>query len=110
MHTPGHLGRALVREGRLAGWGVIRPCRRSCKIGPLFADDSRAADAVLAALLAAAGGGEVFLDVPSANGDAVALAQAMGLKPVLETARMYTGAIPPLRLKRVFGVTTFELG
>jgi hypothetical protein len=29
---------------------------------------------------------------------------------VFETARMYTGAIPPLRLERAFGVTTFELG
>ena len=34
----------------------------------------------------------------------------LGLAPVFETARMYTGAIPPLRLERVFGITTFELG
>ena len=53
---------------------------------------------------------EVFLDVPSVNHDAVALAQDHGLAPVFETARMYTGSTPPLRLERVFGVTTFELG
>ena len=41
---------------------------------------------------------------------AIALAQDFGLAPVFETARMYTGAIPPLRLQRVFGVTSFELG
>jgi Acetyltransferase (GNAT) domain len=108
--SPGHIGRALVRDGRLAAWGVIRPCRKGRKIGPLVADDRAAAEAVLAALLAAAGGGEIFLDVPSVNADAVALAQGLGLAPVFETARMYTGAIPPLRLERVFGVTTFELG
>jgi hypothetical protein len=51
-----------------------------------------------------------FLDVPRLNRNAVALAQDLGLVPVFETARMYTGAIPPLRLDRVFGVTTFELG
>ena len=56
------------------------------------------------------GGGEIFLDVPGVNRDAVALAQDFGLAPVFETARMYTGAIPPLRLQRVFGVTSFELG
>ena len=89
---------------------MIRPCRTGCKIGPLVADDRAAAEAVLAALLAGAGGGEIFLDVPSVNRDAVALAQDLGLAPVFETARMYTGAIPPLRLERVFGVTTFELG
>ncbi|MEH2531919.1 GNAT superfamily N-acetyltransferase [Bradyrhizobium sp. AZCC 1588] len=108
--TPGHVGRAVVRDGRLAGWGVIRPCRKGFKIGPLVADDRATAEAVLTALLAEVGGGEIFLDVPSVNRDAIALAEGLGLAPVFETARMYTGAIPPLRLKRVFGVTTFELG
>src|SRR6478752_5798908 len=108
--SPGHVGRALVRDGRLAGWGVIRPCRNGRKIGPLVAHDRAAAEAVLSALLASVGGGEIFLDVPSVNRDAVALAQDLGLAPVFETARMYTRAIPPLRLERVFGVTTFELG
>ncbi len=108
--SPGHVGRALMRDGRLAAWGVIRRCRKGYKIGPLVADDRSAAETVLAALLAAAGGGEIFLDVPSVNPDAVALAQGLRLAPVFETARMYTGAIPPLRLERVFGVTTFELG
>jgi GNAT superfamily N-acetyltransferase len=108
--APGHIGCALVRHGNLAAWGVIRPCRRGHKIGPLVADDRAAAEAVLAALIAACGAEEVFLDVPSLNGDALALAQDLGLAPVFETARMYTGAIRPLLLERVFGVTTFELG
>jgi GNAT superfamily N-acetyltransferase len=106
----GHVGRALVRDGGLVGLGVIRPCRKGYKIGPLVADDRAAAEAVLSALLASVGGGEIFLDVPSVNRDAGALAKDLGLAPVFETARMYTGAIPPLRLERVFGVTTFELG
>jgi GNAT superfamily N-acetyltransferase len=108
--APGHVGRALVRDGRLAAWGLIRPCRTGSKIGPLVADGRAAAEAVLAALLAAAGSGEIYLDAPSVNRDAVALAEALGLAPVFETARMYTGAIPPLRVERLFGVTTFELG
>jgi GNAT superfamily N-acetyltransferase len=106
----GHIGRALLRDGELAAWGVIRPCRQGFKIGPLVADDRTAAEAVLSALLAAIGGGEIFLDVPGPNHDAIALAQSLGLAPVFETARMYTGTIPALRLERVFGVTTFELG
>jgi GNAT superfamily N-acetyltransferase len=108
--TPGHIGCALMRDGALAGWGVIRPCRSGRKIGPLVADASATAEAVLSALLAQAGGGEIFLDVPAVNRDATRLAQSLGLKPVFETARMYTGAIPQLALGRVFGVTTFELG
>jgi GNAT superfamily N-acetyltransferase len=110
LDTSGHLGRAFVRDSRLAGWGVIRPCRSGAKIGPLVADDRAAAEAVLAALLAGTGGGDVFLDVPSVNRDAVALAQSLALSPVFETARMYTGPIPALQTQRLFGVTSFELG
>ena len=91
----GHIGRALLRDGRLAGWGVIRPCRTGFKIGPLTADDRLAAEAVFVALVAAVGGGEVFLDVPGVNPAALALARDHGLAPVFETARMYTGPIRP---------------
>lgn len=110
IDAPHHAGRAILRDGRLAAWGVIRPCRKGFKVGPLVADDLGTAEAVLTALLVDVGAGEIFLDVPSVNPNAVALAKGLGLAPVFETARMYTGAIPPLRLDRVFGVTTFELG
>ena len=108
--APGHRGRALLRDGRLSAWGVIRPCRRGWKIGPLVAHDRASAEIIFDALVADAGGGEVFLDVPEPNREAVALAQARGLAPVFETARMYTGAVRPMRLDRMFGVTTLELG
>ncbi len=108
--TPGHVGRALLRDGKLAAWGVIRPCRTGRKIGPLVADDRAAADAIVQALLASTIGGEIFLDVPAINREAIALAESLGLKPVFETARMYTGPIAPMRIDRVFGVTSFELG
>ena len=110
VNTPGHVGRALLREGNLAAWGVIRPCRTGRKIGPLVADDRAAAEAVLQALLAVHGSHEIMLDIPAVNPDAVAVAESLGLKPTFETARMYTGPVPSLRLDHVFGVTSFELG
>jgi hypothetical protein len=110
IEAPGHVGRAILRDGRLCAWGVIRPCRRGFKIGPLVADDRAGAERILQALVAGVGGGELYLDVPEPNADAVALARAHGLAPVFETARMYTGQVRPIALRRVFGVTTFELG
>ena len=56
LSAPGHAGRALMRDGRLAAWGVIRPCRGGRKIGPLVADGRAAAEAVFAALLGDADG------------------------------------------------------
>jgi len=108
--APGHIGRAVMRDGRLVGWGVIRPCRKGHKIGPLIADNSQAATTLFETLTSAAGGGEVFLDVPQPNRAALHLAKTFGLAPVFETARMYTGPIRELQLDRIYGVTTFELG
>jgi hypothetical protein len=108
--TSGHTGRALMRDGKLAAWGVIRPCRAGFKIGPLVADDRAAAEAVFDALIAVVGGGEVFLDLPEPNKEAQALAQSRGLQPVFETARMYKGEVRAVAVRRIFGVTTFELG
>lgn len=110
INTPGHVGHALLRDGKLAGWGVIRPCRTGRKVGPMVADDRAAADAIVQALLASTGDGEIVLDIPAVNRNGIAFAESLGLKPIFETARMYTGPVPPLELDRVFGVTSFELG
>lgn len=110
LSTPGHAGRALIRDGALAGWGVVRPARAGWKIGPLVAQDEEAAEAVFRALRAAAGTGEIVLDVPEPNAAALALARRHGLAPVFETARMYTGPVRPVALEKLYGVTSFELG
>jgi hypothetical protein len=110
LGAPGHIALALVQDGVAAGFGVIRPCRNGHKIGPLVAPGAAEAEALLAALLERAGPGEIFLDVPEPHAAAVALARRLGLKPVFETARMYTGAAPPVAMDHLFGITTFELG
>ena len=110
IDAPGHIGRAIMRNGRLGAWGVIRPCRRGFKIAPLVAHDRASAETLFSALVEAVGAGEIFIDVPEPNAEAVALARAAGLAPVFETARMYNGSIRPIRLERIFGVTSFELG
>jgi len=103
-------GLALIRDGAVAGYGVIRNCREGFKIGPLFADDEKGADALFRGLAAKAGGETVYLDPPEPNAPAVALAGRYGLEQVFETARMYMGGEPDLPTTRTFGMTTFELG
>lgn len=107
----GHRALVAIRDGEIVGLGVIRPCREGHKIGPLYADSRGTAEALFNALCAAApAGGPVFLDVPEPNAAAVGLAEAAGLKPAFETARMYTGPEPAIDKAGLFGVTTFELG
>lgn len=108
--APGHVTRALIVDGRLAGFGVVRPALEGARIGPLFADTRDGARILVDALVAGIGGGPVVLDVPEDNPDALKLAAELGLAPVFECARMYTGPIRAVRSDRVFGVTSLELG
>ncbi|GHJ38278.1 GNAT family N-acetyltransferase [Streptomyces sp. TS71-3] len=110
LTVPGHRALARVTDGRLTGYGVIRPARTTYRIGPLFADTPADARALFDALTAGTGRTPVALDVPESNPAAVAMAEGLGLTPSFETARMYTGPIRPVDEGRVFGVTTLELG
>jgi hypothetical protein len=98
------------RDGELAGYGVVRRCREGCKIGPLFADDAQAAAALYAQLEGFAAGGPVFLDAPENNPAAIELVHRNRMVEVFGCARMYLGPPPDVAHRRVFGVTTFELG
>jgi GNAT superfamily N-acetyltransferase len=99
-----------VRDGVLRGYGVIRPCRRGFKIGPLFGADGDTAEALFLGLGDIAPGEPIFLDVPENNSQAMALTQRHGLREVFGCARMYYGPPPVLPCAEIFGVTTFELG
>lgn len=98
------------RQGRLAGYGVLRACRDGYKIGPLFADEPAIADVLFQGLCARAAGAPVFLDAPEANLAALELAQRRRMSEVFDSARMYTKGAPPGRIDRCYGVTTLELG
>lgn len=101
----------MLRDQKLAGYGVIRKCLNGYKIGPLFANNPKTADALFLALNAAIKPSQpIFLDIPEINHEAVTLAQKHNMKAVFETARMYTLKSPELPLNHVFGVTSFELG
>lgn len=110
LTAPRH--RTLLRHDgdRLTGYGVIRPAREGLRIGPLFGDGPDDARALFAALTGPAAGTAVAVDVPETNTAGIALAEAAGLTPSFETARMYTGPVRPYATERVFGVTTLELG
>ncbi|WP_418960183.1 GNAT family N-acetyltransferase [Streptomyces tritici] len=111
--TPGHRALARVTDGRLTGYGVVRPAEDEARIGPLFADTPADAAALLDALAAEAralGSPRVAIDVPEPNEPATTLAASRGLTPTFATARMYTGPTRPVAHARIYGITTLELG
>lgn len=111
ISQPGARTLGILDNGRLAGLGVIRPCRSGHKIGPMLADDAILAETLFLALRSGVAASEpVFLDVPDANPAAVEMAERHGMEVVFETARMYTGDFPDMPLGRLYGVTSFEIG
>jgi GNAT superfamily N-acetyltransferase len=107
---PGSRALAAVDGGAIRGYGVVRPCRRGFKVGPLFAADASVAEDLLRGLADHAAGEPLVLDAPEANPAAVAMARRHRMREVFGCARMYLGAAPDLPDAEIFGVTTFELG
>jgi hypothetical protein len=110
ISLPERAALVALRDGKLAGFAVMRACRTTSRVGPLFAESPDIATALVSALAAKMGAGAVAIDVPDINKPGVALVEAAGMKPSFETARMYTGANPELDHAGLFGVTSFELG
>lgn len=110
LGTPGHVARVLLRDGEIAGWGVVRPCHDGHRIGPLVAVDEAGAEELFGALASVAAPGPVFLDAPEPNAVAAVLASRHSMVPTFETARMYRGPAPALPLDRIYGITSLELG
>jgi GNAT superfamily N-acetyltransferase len=107
--APPHVGFVDTDSEAIRGYGVARACREGFKIGPLFADDADVAVTLLAAL-ADACGGDVYIDVPASQAEFSGMLAAAGLSQGFETARMYRGPAPAIRIGGVYGVTSLELG
>lgn len=110
IKQPESLALGYVKNKKLEGWGMVRKCKVGYKVGPLFADTPKIADEIFQQLRAFIGDDKIYLDVPEVNKDAIAIAERHKMIPIFGTARMYTKNIPKLPLKRIFGVTTLELG
>lgn len=114
LSRPDTIALGALRDGKLAGYTALRPCRVGYKFGPLFADDPAIAETLFQAASARVpAGSPLFLDVPGSHAAAVALAERHAMAPVFETARMYRLATKDairVPLDRWYGVTTFELG
>lgn len=110
ISLPERAAMVALRDGRIAGFAVMRACQAAARIGPLFADSPDVAAALVSGLARQTGATSVAIDVPDINRPAVALVEQAGLKPSFETARMYTGGSPDIELAGLFGVTSLELG
>lgn len=111
IKQPESLAIGFINDAKLKGYGMVRKSRIGFKVGPLFADTEVIANNLFQKMRSFVGKNTlIFLDVPEVNKRAVSLVEQYKMKPMFETARMYTKEPPRIDLDKVFGVTTFELG
>jgi len=111
IKQPESLAIGYVKNKKLMGYGMVRKCRIGYKVGPLFADSKQIAKELFEKMTVFVGRKNlIYLDVPEPNKEALELVKAYKMKPMFETARMYTKEFPKAPLNKIFGVTTFEVG
>lgn len=99
-----------VDKNKLKGFAIIRKAKKGYKVCPLFADNTKVAEALYKACLNSVVGESLFIDIPVINSSAVALTHKYNTTYIFECARMYYGKAPTIEMDKVFGITTFELG
>lgn len=104
-------GFAILEEGDIKAYGVMRKCRDGYKIAPLYAEEVEQAYDLFEMFRSHANTSEnIYLDIPETNPEAIALVKKYNMTKVFETARMYTGEFPKLPIHKIFGITSFEIG
>lgn len=102
----------VTRDCRgITGYLMAHQGYEAVQIGPWAATDDRAAESLLAVLLAEVGAGSVFFDLPCPNVEGIRLAEKAGFRVQRSFCRMYLGdnAYPGLP-KLVFGTSGAEKG
>ena len=106
-------GRAVVvaEGGSVRGYAFLRSGHQASHLGPVVALDDRAAEGLVAALLADLAGRPVLWDVLPDNVAAARLAASLGLAAGRRLTRMVLGdTMNSGQVARVYGTAGFELG
>lgn len=99
-----------TEKDTLLGFAVLRKCQTGFKIGPLFAENEKVAEALYERCLTEAIEEPVYLDIPLNNKAALSMVNKYKAGYVFECARMYYNVPPKTATAKVFGITSFELG
>jgi predicted N-acetyltransferase YhbS len=81
----------LAAQGRVVGWGMVRPGANADYLGPLVCSSEEVSLSLVTALLGKARSHSVIWDIPDENEAAKATAQRFGFAPLRPLTRMRMG-------------------
>ncbi|KAG0358042.1 hypothetical protein BG005_002792 [Podila minutissima] len=110
----------LAEDGKVLGFGCIRPAQTSYRIGPIYASSPEVAKQILVKMAIDVVETdkrhplgvplEIDIDVPNTNKHAVELFDGLGWKDTFPSLRMWKGPVPEHDVNGVFGIATLEVG
>ncbi|KAG2180328.1 hypothetical protein INT44_003330 [Umbelopsis vinacea] len=120
----GRFSVAVMEEGKVLGYGCVRPAITSFRVGPLFAQSPDVAKAILYKLAKLATEAlaqpdsditpsvkPVFdIDIPIVNPQVVALFDELDMPNTFTTLRMWKGRKPEVDTDGIFAIATCEVG
>ena len=101
---------AAVYKGELAGYILVRPCQKGCKVGPLLANHQHIAGQLLLAALQKPHRWPLIMDIPEPNIKALQLAATLDMTENAEFMRMYNRPARATDITGIYGQATMELG
>ncbi|MCP4551517.1 MAG: GNAT family N-acetyltransferase [Bacteroidetes bacterium] len=110
LNLPGNKTFKYIENDQVKGFSIVRKANTGYKICPLFADTENIAKELYKACLNSVIGEPLYIDIPTINQGSLNLIKEYGAKYIFECARMYYGKSPNIKIDKVYGVTTFELG
>lgn len=103
-------GRAVISNGELQGYMLLRPGAESIRVGPFLANSSETARILLRSALHHSQGLPVFIDTPEHNPNISEMVNDFNGHAVFETTRMYRGYQPDLQYSSIYGLAALEVG
>ena len=102
----------LDNGGQVTGFGLIRPCVDSYRVGPLFADTLEQAKQIFAYLIKMVDGDKIIIDIPRKNPFSTLFVEYFKLNPISqgETSTMLKGEAIEQNSDKNYGVFSLEIG
>ena len=110
LNLPDNKTFKYIEDGQIKGFAIVRKANTGYKICPLFADTKYIAEELYKACLNSVVGEPLYIDIPITNQESINLIKEYDAKYIFECARMYYGKSPNIKVDKVYGITTFELG
>jgi GNAT superfamily N-acetyltransferase len=108
-------GFVIQKDNCITAFGLIRPCLKGYRVGPLFADTQEMAHSLLVNLLKQAGSENVLIDMPNRNkeGEALMIEFNATRDEQHDTIAMVKGTLVPeyeRNLRKNYGIFSLEIG